>query len=97
MIDVRRNNHPAASHFIADNLGRQLLALRAVLHLLGDDALPGIVHLGKIAIAIFRLTARDPLFAGPSSASSIVAVSVLSAGRRHDNPRDRALRLNYTR
>ena len=86
MINVRRNNHAPASHFIADQLGRELLTLRDVLHLLGDNATAGIVHLGKVAIAIFGFPAGNPICAAARGAGSIVAVSVLSVRGRHDCP-----------
>src|SRR6266568_5968382 len=86
MINVRRNNHASASHFIADKLRRELLTLSNVLHLLGDNATAGIVHLGKVAVAIFGFPAGDPIRARARRARCIVAVSVLSVRGRHDCP-----------
>ena len=51
MAYVGRNDHPAASHFVPDGLGRELLALGYVLHLLGHDPAAGVVHLGPHGIS----------------------------------------------
>ena len=57
MIDVGGNNHAAAGDFVAHQFGRELFVVRDVAHFLGDQALTGIVHLGKIAVSV-RLLAR---------------------------------------
>ena len=44
-MDVGRDDHPAARHFRAHELGSDMFAMRDVVHLLGDDTLAGIVHL----------------------------------------------------
>ncbi len=44
-MDIGRNNHAAARDFIANQFRRDAFAIRDVLHLLGDDALAGVVHL----------------------------------------------------
>ena len=64
MVDVGGNDHPAARDFGADQFGGQVLALGDILHLAGDDALAGIVHLcpDRIVLAL-----RPPiLFACPN-------------------------------
>ena len=45
VIDVGGDDHPAARHFGADQLGSEALAVGDVVHLFGDDALAGVVHL----------------------------------------------------
>ena len=45
VIDIGWNDHAAARHFGAYQFRRDAFALRDVVHLLGDDALAGIVHL----------------------------------------------------
>ena len=44
-MDVGGNDHAAARHFGADQLGSEALALGDVVHFFGDDALAGIMHL----------------------------------------------------
>ena len=44
-MDVGRNNHPAARHFVAHQFGRDAFAAGYILHFFGDDTLAGIVHL----------------------------------------------------
>ncbi len=52
VIDVGGNDHPSARHFGADQFRREALARGDVVHLLRDDALPGIVHLRANAIVL---------------------------------------------
>src|SRR4051812_9491919 len=51
MINVRRDDHASAGDFVANQLGRDLLFARDVLHLLGDGALAGEMHLREVAVA----------------------------------------------
>src|SRR5438270_8069393 len=51
MIDVGRDNHAPACHFIADQLRREPLPPRHIFHLFGSDTLARIVHLREVAIA----------------------------------------------
>ncbi len=51
VMDVGRDDHPAARNFVADGLRGEAFALRHVLHLLGDPALAGIMHLRADAVA----------------------------------------------
>ncbi len=60
VVDVGGDDHAAAGHFGADQLRRELLALGDVLHLLGDDALAGVVHLRADGVVI---TEGSPLLA----------------------------------
>ena len=64
MVDVGGDDHPAAGDFVADQLGREVLAVGDVVHLLGDDALAGVVHLGEVAVGVLALAAGDPFCAG---------------------------------
>src|SRR5579863_5131233 len=80
MVDVGRDNHAAAGDFVAYQLGGDLLAIGNVLHVFGDHALAGVVHLRKIAVGVGGLAAGDRLGAGAWSAISVVTVSVVSVG-----------------
>src|SRR5690606_28430395 len=51
MIDVRRNDEAAARNRRTDELRSKLLPARHILHLFGDDALSGIMHLRPYRIA----------------------------------------------
>ncbi len=51
MVDVGRDDHVAGSNFVADQLGRDLLALGDEEHLFGEQALAGKVHLRHVAVA----------------------------------------------
>src|SRR5947208_1395323 len=44
-MNVGRDDHASASHFIADQLRRQALPLGHVMHLFGDPPLPRVLHL----------------------------------------------------
>ena len=62
VIQVRRDDHPPASHLGPDELGGKLLPARDVLHLLRHDALAGEVHLrnvGKAATPLDPFCAHD--------------------------------------
>ena len=61
MVDVRGDDHAAASDFIAHQFGRDLLAVGDVLHLVGDHALARVVHLREVAVCVFGLPLRQPL------------------------------------
>ncbi len=76
MVDVRRDDHPAAGDFVAHQFRSDLLALGDVDHLLGDLALAGIVHLGEIAVMIFGFATPQPFGAGPWNSG--VAVGAIS-------------------
>src|SRR5579863_4268723 len=52
MMDVGGDNGAATGNFIPDKFRGELFTLRDELHLLGDDALPRIMHLRDIAIAV---------------------------------------------
>src|SRR5215831_10042300 len=45
VMDVGRDDHPPARDFAANQFRRKILAPGDVMHLLGDDALPRVVHL----------------------------------------------------
>ena len=71
MVDVGRDDHAPGGDFVADQLGRKLLALGDEEHLFGDQALARKVHLRHVAVAgARRLFAplRDPLRARFGSA-----------------------------
>src|SRR5437660_1917057 len=68
MIHVRGNNHPAARDFAANQLRFQLFALRNVLHLFRDYALPRKMHLRDVALGD-ALVPLPLLFAAATAAS----------------------------
>jgi len=51
VMDIGRDDHPAARYLVADGLSGEALAARYVLHLLGRTPLAGIVHLRANAVA----------------------------------------------
>ncbi len=51
-MDIRRDDHSAASYFGPDNFGRQVLSARDEMHLLGDDALARIMQLRADCIVL---------------------------------------------
>ena len=82
MIDVGGDDHAAARDFVANQFRRKLFAVGDVMHLLGDHALAGIVHLRKIAVGICCLAACNPFGARRSDAAPIVLVTVASVAGR---------------
>jgi len=83
MVDIGRDDHPAAGHFVAHQFGRDLLFMRNERHFLRDGALARVMHLGKVAVAIVLLAPREPLRAG---FGDTVAVAVGAIGGSHENP-----------
>ena len=83
MIDVGGNNHAAAGDFVAHQFGRELFAVRDVAHFLGDQALTGIMHLGKIAVSVGLLAARDPLRARFGDAVTVGAIVGFAVRKKH--------------
>src|SRR5208337_1717716 len=80
MVDVGRNDHAAAGNLVADQLRRKFLAAGDVVHFFADDSLAGVVHLGKIAVAICRFTAGNPLrprLGGAVAAGVVGSVAVV--------------------
>jgi len=67
MIHVRRNNHPPASYFVANQLRLQPFAFRNKLHLFGDHALPREMHLRDVSVPVrlcrFRFPVLNPSIA----------------------------------
>jgi hypothetical protein len=59
VTDVGGDDGPAPGHFVTHELRRQVLAQGHEAHLLRDLALPGVVHLGEVAVAA-RLPPDDP-------------------------------------
>ena len=51
MVDVGGDHQPAARDLAADQLRSEALALGDALHLFGDDAALGVVHLGHAGAA----------------------------------------------
>src|SRR5262249_19181824 len=49
------------------------------------DAQPRVVHLREIPVAVCCFAARDPFWASPQGAASVVAVSVLLIGGGHES------------
>src|SRR5437867_1075748 len=74
MMDIRRNNHAAARHLIANQFSGQLFAKRDILHFFRNNALTRIVHLRKIAVAILTLAAGNPFGAGLGDAVPVVTI-----------------------
>ena len=63
MIDIGGDDHPAGGDFVADQFGRNLLAIGHVEHLFGDQAFAGEMHLRHVGIAgagCLFLTTDDP-------------------------------------
>ena len=60
MVDVRRDDHAAASDFIAHQFRRDLLAVGDILHFFGDHALARVMHLGEVAVFVLGLPLRQP-------------------------------------
>src|SRR5664279_3817714 len=60
MVDVCRDDHAAASYFIAHQFGRDFLAVGDVAHLLGSRALTGVMHLGEVAVFVFGFALGQP-------------------------------------
>ncbi len=83
MIDVGRNNHAAAGHFVAHQFGGKLFAMGDVAHLLGDHTLTGIMHLREIPVSICLLAARDPLRARLGDAAIVAAIAGIAVRRNH--------------
>src|SRR5579864_9597911 len=79
MIDVGRNNHAAASHFISDEFGRELFTICDVDHFFGDQTLTGIAHLREIAVLVLRLAASHPFGSRPGDAVPITLVVALNS------------------
>jgi hypothetical protein len=55
-----------------------------VTHLFGDHALPGIVHLGKVAGRVSLLTSHEPLGTRLGNAVTITVVTIGRVGKSHD-------------
>src|SRR5262249_46471744 len=65
MLDVRRNDHAAARHLIADQFRRQVFALGDEVHLVGDNALAGGFELGhNVSPSFFWLLRFSAAFCG---------------------------------
>ena len=82
MVDVRGNDHAAASDFIAHQFRRDLLAVSDVLHLVGDYALARVMHLREVAVfvlGVLGLALRQPL--GPRFQNRIQTIAVRAACR----------------
>ena len=45
LVDVRRDDHPSASHFRPNQLRLQAFPLGDIVHFLGDMALSGVMNL----------------------------------------------------
>ena len=73
-MDVGRNNHAAARHFIANQFSGKLFAERDIFHFFRNNALTRIVHLRKIAVAILTLATGNPLRPGLGDAVSVVTI-----------------------
>jgi hypothetical protein len=64
VVDVGGDDHPPPRHFVANQRQRAGSRLGDVVHLFGDDALAGVVHLGAIGVILslnnpFRSHASD--------------------------------------
>lgn len=70
MTDVGGDNHAAPRHFVADQLGREVFALRDALHFASDSALAGVMDLSANRVTLAR---RYPL----------ASVHVLIIGGQH--------------
>src|SRR3954469_12922945 len=82
MIDVGGDNHAAGGNFVAHNVRRELLFFRNVLHLLGDYAKTGVVHLREVLIVAFGglfTSADDPFSPRLRHCDSIAAMRSISA------------------
>ena len=77
-MDVGGNDAAPARHFAADQLRFQLLALRKVLHLLADNALPRQVHLRNVPVSVRAGNRRFSLL-NPAIAQSHKTPSVTPA------------------
>ena len=53
MVNIGGNDHPAARYFVAHQFRHNLFPPGYILHLFCNEALPGIVHLGEIAVRTF--------------------------------------------
>ena len=84
MIDVGGYDHTATRHFSAYNIWREPLTLSYKLHLLGNNAGARIVQLGEVAVAVFRLAARDPLGTRLYGRVSIIPICRIAVGGTHD-------------
>src|SRR5260370_16463802 len=78
MIDVRWNDHPTASNFVAYQFWGNLLALGTIQHFFSDYALPSVVHLREIAVGVFRFPALDHLSPDKPTPTSFFTISVFS-------------------
>ena len=76
MIDVRGNDHASAGDFVANQFGRKLFPVGNVFHLLGDHPVPGVVHLGEVAVGVLSPAVCDPLRPRPRDAASIAGSAV---------------------
>src|SRR5215470_13373008 len=93
MVDIRWDDHRSPRYLITHQLRRDPLAASYILHLLGDDAFAGIVHLGKVRVSRFRslfAAFGDPLCArrGNRIAINVNRISVARSSavtvlRRH--------------
>ena len=61
MVDIGGNNHAPAGHFVTNQFRRERFPARNVSHLLGNDPLPGVVHLGEVSVSIVGPAIFDPL------------------------------------
>src|ERR1700674_1132769 len=79
VMDVGGNNAAPARHFAADQLRFQFLALRNILHLLADDALPREVHLRNVSLTVSsgnrRFSLLNPAIAQSHKTPSVTATS----------------------
>src|SRR5947209_12120391 len=93
MVDVGGDDHATTGNFVANQLGRELLLLPDILHLLSDDAFAGEMHLREVAVTHLGglgATFGDPLCARPGNACSgkifgsgaSIAVSIAVTGHR---------------
>ena len=77
MVDVGRNDHVADGDLVADQLGRDLLALGDEEHLFGEQALARKVHLRHVGVAGARgffAALRDPLGARIGRGRAVAAI-----------------------
>ena len=91
VVDVGRDDHASGGHFVADELGRNLLALGDEDHLFGEQAFARKVHLRHVGVASARglfAALGDPLGARLQDTRTIAVAAIVVAHKFGITPPD---------
>ena len=82
MVDIGRDDHAAAGDFVAHQFRGEFFPLGDVEHLLGDQALAGVMHLREVAVFVVGCAASQPFRAGLGNCAVTASIRVgAGAGR----------------